>query len=219
MKPVISSLLFFTTVRLHSPFMMLAVAVAAFSAITMVIADSSKGAEALVPLAFVQMFASSSGFAVPARRGHLDLLLTGGSPRWQIAATHFVVSIVPGMLAWMMVALVEAAVARTLSPKALSSGTFVAFGVISTIAWALTVWLPRLSGAIAWLLAMAVWFVGWFDLGHPLVIIICPFLLLGTTLGGDRFAIAWPVMALAAVLSGLAMMWIVRTDVPLESAQ
>ena len=216
---VVSPLRFFMTVRLHSPFMMLALAIAAMSGIVMVIADPAKGAEALAPLAFVQMFAVSSGFAVPARRGHLDLLLTGGAPRWQIAATHFAVSIVPGLLAWLVVGAVEAAVARTLSPKALSVGTIVAFAVISAIAWALTVWLPRLSGAIAWLLAMAVWFVGWFELSHPFVMVICPFLLLGRRLAGDQMVVAWPVIGLAVLLSGFALTWIVHTDVPLESAQ
>lgn len=205
--------------RLHSPFMLLALVIAAGSGLTIVVLNPSRGAEALGPLALVQMFAASSGFAVPARRGHLDLLLTGGTPRWLIALTHFAVSVVPGLLAWIVVTAVEMAVGRTLAPKGLSSGTIVAFAVISALAWALTVRLPRLSGAIAWLLAMAVWFVGAPDVPAALVVMLCPFVLLGGRLAGDQLDAALPIVAVAALLTAFAMTWIVRTDVPLESAQ
>ena len=110
----------------------------------------------------------------------------------------------------------------------------VAVALVSTLAWALTVRLPRLSGGIAWLLAIAVWLVGWSDgaavidavrdgtAGYStraLVITLCPFILLGRRLPGDQALAALPGVCLAALLGACAVTWISRVDVPLESAQ
>src|SRR5262245_49661807 len=45
-------------------------------ACALVLIAPGRTAGALAPLLVLQMFAASSGFAVPARRGHYDLLLT-----------------------------------------------------------------------------------------------------------------------------------------------
>ena len=232
---MISPLRFFTIAPLHSPYMLVALAAVLLSGILMLVIDPAKGADALAPLALLQMLAASSGFAVAARRGHLDLLLTAGPGRVTIALTHLALSIMPGALVWLMLGFVEMLVDRTLRPRAFTSGTIVSFAAISALAWAMTVRLPRLSGGIAWLLGIAVWIVGWSggaatalatvhaETTHPLtraaVVTLCPFLLLGRRLAWDQALTVLPVMALAGVLAASAVVWISHMDVPLESAQ
>jgi hypothetical protein len=48
---------------------------------------------------------------------------------------------------------------------------------------------------------------------------LCPFVLLGKRLSGGEALVVLPAVTLASVLSAWAVMWIVRMDVPLESAQ
>jgi hypothetical protein len=225
---------FFIVVPLHSPYMLVALGVAWLSGVVVLLIDPSNGPRALGPLALLQMFAASSGFAVAARRGHLDLLLTSGAGRSYIAVTHLGLSVLPGMIAWAGLAVVEMLVRGTLAPSALASGTIVAWGLISTLAWSLTVWLPRLSGGIAWLLAIAAWLVGWSEganaiaavqheavgyAARALVIAFCPFVLLGQSVQGDQALAAIPATAFATLFAAFAVTRIVRMDVPLESTQ
>jgi hypothetical protein len=231
---MISALHFFAIAPLHSRYMLLALAAVLVSGIGMLIVDPGKGADALTPLALLQMLAASSGFAVAARRGHLDLLLTAGPARVNVALAHLGLSILPGMLVWWALGLVEMLVARTVRPLAFASGSVVSLCVISALAWALTVRLPRLSGGIAWLLGIAMWIVGWSGgsvvieavnegrtsaFTHAVVVTLCPFMLIGKRLSGGEAVLVLPSIALALVLSAYAVNWIVRMDVPLESAQ
>lgn len=230
----ISPVRFFTVVPLHSRYMLLALGVVGLSGVVMVASDPAKGASALGPVALMQMFAASSGFSLPARRGHLDLLFTGGASRLSIALAHLGVSVLPGILVWVIVGIVEMMAGRTTAPQAFASGTVVAFVAISVLAWALTVRAPRLSGAIAWMLGIAVWFVGWSDgrsavagarhesadyLTRAVLVTLYPFVLLGTRLSNGSWVQALPVVVLAAALGLSAVIWILRTDVPLEAAQ
>ena len=52
-------------------------------------ARPSRSAGAMVPVLLLQLFAASSGFEVPARRGHYDLLLTSGHHRIWMALVHW----------------------------------------------------------------------------------------------------------------------------------
>jgi hypothetical protein len=231
---MISAARFFTIAPLHSPFMLLALLVVLASGVVLLLIDPGRAADALAPLALLQMLAASSGFAVAARRGHLDLLLTGGPGRVSVALTHLGLSVLPGMIVWWALGLVEMLVDRTLSPRAFASGSVVALGTISALAWALTVRLPRLSGGIAWLLGIAMWVVGWAGgatviagvnegtadyVTRTMVVTLCPFLLLGKRLAGDQAVMVLPVLAIAGALTVSEVIWIARMDVPLESAQ
>lgn len=230
----ISPLRFFAIAPLHSPYMLLALGAAAGAGVILIFVNPAKGADALGPVALLQMFAASSGFAVAARRGHLDLLLTGGSGRVSLALTHLLVSVAPGLLAWFLLGIVEMLALGSWTPTAFASGTVFAIGCISMLSWALTVPLPRLSGGIAWLLAIAIWIVGWSDgdavlasvedptidvLTRALVVTLCPFVLLGKHLSRDQLIAAVPLASLGAGAIAVAVLWIARTDVPLESAQ
>jgi hypothetical protein len=230
---VISPLQFFAIAPLHSPYMLTALAVVLLSGSATLIVDPTRGANAMAPLVLVQMFAASSGFAVAARRGHFDLLLTGGAGRLRIALAHLGLSVMPGLLVWCVIALVEIGVAGSSAPRALASGTVVSMVVVSALAWALTVRLPRLSGGFAWLVGIAVWLLGWSSdplappVGHDaadlvtraLIVTLCPFLLLGQRLSRADLLVVTPTIALAALLTTAAVAWIVRMDAPLESAQ
>jgi hypothetical protein len=231
---MISALRFFAVVPLHSRLMLLAMGAVLASGAVMLIANPNKGSDVLGPLALLQMLGASSGFAVAARRGHLDLLLTAGPRRTVVALTHLALSVLPGMVVWVVLGTVEMLVARTFDPLAFAPGSVVALCSISALAWALTVRLPRLSGGIAWLLGIAMWVIAWSGgpaviaaasdgtastLTRVLVATLCPFVLLGRRLSGDNALLVLPLIAVTAALAAEAVLWIGRMDVPLESTQ
>ncbi len=108
-------------------------------------------ASMLAAALLVQMFAVSTGFCAPASRGQFDPLLTAGRPRFLVAMAHLVASALPGIAAWGALAVVEVAAAPPRWPLALSPRALLALILVSAIAWALTLRLPRLSGGVLWL--------------------------------------------------------------------
>jgi hypothetical protein len=231
---VIAPLRFLRVVPLHSPYMLLALAAVGLSSMAMIALDPTMGEDAIAPVALLQMFAASSGFAVPARRGHFDLLLTGGATRLRIAAAHLAVSVLPGVALWLVLGLAGMAAARTIAPRAFAPGTVFAMLVISVLAWAVTVPLPRLSGGIAWLLLIALALVGWLEWRalvtaagtgtlDPVTLaamyLVCPLLLVGQRLTSMQAAALVPGAVIAAAACAAAIWWITRMDVALESAQ
>lgn len=90
------------------------------AALVYVAPDRTAGA--LAPLLLLQMFAASSGFAVPARRGHYDLLLTRSGERTWIALAHWLTSISAGIASWLIVAAAET-LTRGHAAITLASGT------------------------------------------------------------------------------------------------
>ncbi len=231
---VIAPWRFLRVVPLHSPYMFLALAAVGASSAAMIALDPSMGEDAVAPVALLQMFAASSGFAVPARRGHFDLLLTGGATRLRVAAAHLAASVLPGLALWILLGLAEMAAAQTLAPRAFASGTVCAMFVISVLAWAVTVPLPRLSGGIAWLLLIALALAGWLEwralvtaagagaldpVTLAAVYLVCPLLLVGQRVGSAQAAALVPGAGVAVIACAAAIWWIARMDVPLESAQ
>jgi hypothetical protein len=172
-----------------------------------------EGTRTMAPVLLLQLFAAASGFVVPARRGHYDLLLTGGSSRLAIAAVHWIMSVLPGVLSWLALAALE----RALGGNRLFAGnTLLAVFVVSTLPWAVTVPLPRLTGGIAWLLAFALVAAALPGADHLPVNLLLPWGLLNAPLQ--------PVIAAITVACGTAAMasafsWINRVDIPLESSQ
>jgi hypothetical protein len=191
----------------------------------------SSGEQVMLPLLFLQMFAASTGFAVPARRGHYDLLMTGGAGRAQIAATHLLFSIAPGVCAWVVLGLVELVVTGE-RPRAFAGGSVAAMLLVSTLAWAVTVPLPRLSGGIIWLLSIVIVLAGtdaWrnraFTSGDAnrsmsgvLMYALCPFVLVGQPLPAAAGWAVVPGAILSAIAVGSACWWIAAMDVPLEAS-
>ena len=230
--PTVGPVAFYRVVPLHSPYMWLALSLITAIGILILVVDPSAGEQVVVPIVFLQMFSASTGFAVPARRGHYDLLMTSGAGRLRVAATHLLLSVAPGMAAWLVVGGVEAAVRRGES-IALSPGSVIALLVVSTLAWAVTVPLPRLSGGVVWLLAI-VMLLGTTDqwrgaalaaregipsIGGALVYALCPFLLVGRPLTWPAAWMVVPGVALSAIAVASALAWVTKMDVPLEASQ
>lgn len=230
--PIVGPFAFYRVVPLHSPYMWLALAAVTASGIIILLVDPSSGEQVVVPIVFLQMFAASTGFAVPARRGHYDLLMTGGAGRLRIAATHLMLSIAPGIAAWLAVACVEAML-RGGESRGLAAGSVAAVLLVSGLAWAVTVPLPRLSGGIMWLLAIVMLLGatdGWRgaaltardgipSIGGALIYVLCPFVLVGRPIPWPAVWVLVPAIAVSVLAVVFALGWMTRMDVSLEASQ
>ena len=63
--------------------------------------NPARAPDALTPILLLQLFACSSGFDVPARRGHYVLLLTHAGSRPLVLFAHWVASACPGVICWL----------------------------------------------------------------------------------------------------------------------
>ena len=201
-----------------------------------ILVEPSRVSGALTPILLLQLFACSSGFDVPARRGHYDLLLTHGEARRRVIVAHWAASALPGVLCWLLLAIVGYTANSDDSRVALlNGGTLSAVILVSTIPWAATVRLPRFSGAIGWLLIVAmlslaaprllaidlsVSIEGWNDwLKATWAVLVYPPLLVGESLGGREALVVVPGL-LFALVGLLSACWSVNhRDIPLEAAQ
>lgn len=173
---------------------------------------------ALAPVYLLQTLAASSGFAVPARRGHYDLLLTSGVSRLRIGVAHFAASVLPGILCWLVIAVLEAVTGGRFPHVSLATGTIASLIIVSALSWAVTVPLPRLTGGIVWLLVFVA------PVNHDLFpvsasMLASPWMLVGTDL--SSFGVL-PVLSAATVVATTvigALVWICRTDVSLQVAR
>jgi hypothetical protein len=96
----------------------------------------------------LQMFSASSGFAGSAARGYFDPILTGGRSRSRVALGSLVASTLPGLVAWLMIVLIAATLGR--AGTALTLHRLVALILVSTIAWAGGLALPKLAAGGLW---------------------------------------------------------------------
>lgn len=173
---------------------------------------------ALAPIFLLQALAASSGFAVPARRGHYDLLLTSGVTRLRIGIAHLVASTLPGVVCWMIVAGLEAITGAGAAPVSTASGTTAAMVILSVLTWAATVPLPRLTGGILWLLLLVAP-INHAALPAPLRAVVLPWTLVGANMSSfGPLAIALPAAVVCAAVL-LALAWICRTDITLQVAR
>jgi hypothetical protein len=201
----------------------------------MVIArDPSRSVDMMAPVLLLQLFAASSGVEVPARRGHYDLLLTSGHRRVWVGPAHWATSIAPGVLAWLALAAVEAAATDGVNTSLRASGTCAAMALVSMMAWAITVRLPRFSGGIGWLLVLTlstrVLSPGNMP-DHPATtdvgtwmwpmweFLVYPAVFVGRELDVAQRLIAAPALLIALAAVVVACRWVSRASVPLEAAQ
>ena len=218
------------------PLLMLgAFVIATVAAVAVVLVDHSRAGGALTPILLLQLFGAASGFDVPARRGHYDLLLTHGVGRRWIVVGHWLASIAPGLIGWVVIAVVLHAVRGPHGVSLFSAGTMVAVALVSTIPWATTVRLPRFSGAIGWLLILAtaslllpsVWRVempgpagtwqSW--MRAAFAVLVYPPTIVGRGLTVRDGVVVMPVLVIAALSVAVAVWSVNRRDIPLEAAQ
>lgn len=196
--------------------------------------DPDRAAPALAPLLLLQMFAAASGFMVPARRGHYDLLLTGGFNRGATAAVHWAVSALPGVAVYLAAVMTTLIVNEGEAGAIHGPGAWLALALVSTVPWAATVALPRFTGAIAWLVSISV-VVAILDadaalLVRPLehdvplalaagLLALNPVALVGVEKSPQAAVVMLPLVLLAAGSLMAATVWASRQDVPLEAPQ
>lgn len=229
---MIETLRFFRVVGLLQPVMALAFSLAVTVDAATLLMNGTHTASSLAPLFLLQAFASSTGFLVPARRGQYDMLLTSGHHRFGIGVVHWVVSVAPGVVAWLLLALIEQAITGG-TAIALAGGTVVVMLLISTLPWAATVPLPRLGGGFAWLtvvvLVMSMFSQPGRDpllmedgrgpIARTVTVLICPWLLAGRGLTGNDVIPGAFAVAIGAISIACGLYWIHRADIPLETAQ
>jgi hypothetical protein len=176
------------------------------------------GAAAAVPVVVLQAFGASTGFSAPARRGYFDLLLSRGEPRTRIALVQWLTAITPGITSWAMLAAAYALIRGTAGSPLVTSGTMLALVMASTIPWAVTVALPRFSGAIGWLLLVSLGATGGVVWPDPVRDIVFPINVVGERVD-HRVDVVMPALMLSTLSVAIALWWVHRTDIRLESAQ
>ena len=187
-----------------------AFAIALVAGAMRLMSDASAAVDALTPVVLLQLFVASSGFRFAARRGYYDLLLTSSTPRWQIALAHCLVSILPGIVSWLCIGALEAAVSRGTRLLSIAPGTCAACVAASLLAWGVAAFSSRTATTVGWLLVLTI---------PSIARVASPVQLVGTTWStGNRFMLI-TVCATSLIAFGAAMASIVRGSAPLEAAQ
>jgi hypothetical protein len=125
-------------------------------AIYWAVLDPRQYVQAGVLALFLQMFSAATGYRDRIRRGHFDGILTKEPRRLRIAAAHCAVSIVPGVVLWVLVAIVEAALIRAGWPATVTASGLAALLAVSVLSWAIAVAFGRHSAGPLWIAAIFV---------------------------------------------------------------
>jgi hypothetical protein len=206
------------------------------TAILVVVAfNPSRAPRALTPILLLQLFACSSGFDVPARRGHYDLLLTHAGSRRSVLLGHWMTSAAPGVICWLALAAACRVVIGRDAGGFFTTGSLAAVCLVSTIPWAVTLRLPHFSGAIGWLLVVAVLslvapealsggaetsIAGWESwLQAAWVSLVYPPILVGRSLHGAEALAAVPALLVAMAVLTIGLWSAQWREIPLEAAQ
>jgi hypothetical protein len=172
----------------------------------------------LAMLLFSQMFLASSGFLVRARRGHFDPLLLGGGDRTRVLVWHWLVSIAPGVAAWICLAGAGYVLGSPAAISALVGQRGVALFIVSSLAWAAGFMLTRGAAGVVWMavllgllvrrvdvLAPSAFAAGESVLRQAALLMLCPFVLVG-----NHLAVASAVVWVAALSSAVLLLSVWR---------
>src|SRR5262249_14688051 len=102
----------------------------------------------------LQMFAAATGYRDRAVRGHFDAVLTFGWRRSTLAVAHGLMSLVPGLIAWLMITGIVLAVGPQGAPRSARLPGVAAFLYVSAAAWALAIPLTRYASGVIWLFGL-----------------------------------------------------------------
>jgi hypothetical protein len=172
-------------------------------------------------LLLLQMFSSSSGFGASASKGYFDPLLTGEQSRARVAIGSLIASTLPGIAAWTATALIAAVLGQPAAAFAVHR--LAALGVVSAIAWAGGLALPRMAAGALWSFALLGIALSRGAAGQYLIAVqsipadaphvvmsagifaVCPFLLLGdfAAAGSAPVIVIDMCLALAAAWCGV----------------
>jgi len=176
----------------------------------------------------LQMFSSSGGFAGPAGRGYFDPLLVGGRSRLRVALGSLVASTLPGMVAWAIVVLIAVVLGR--GRTALTCHRQLALILVSAIAWAGGLALPRMAAGGIWAFVLLTAALSRGAIGDYLAVVqtapagfeasfasaaafaVCPYLLLGEFPAARNLFVLCVDMSLACAMVSAGVSYICRRE-------
>src|SRR5918993_97677 len=147
---------YFLVVGLHPVYALVALAAIVATGMVTVSLDPGELDSGLGMVLFAQMFLASSGFVVRARQGHFDPVLTGQAGRVAVVAAHWIVSIAPGVIAWVLVASAGSLAGSSIATSAIAGARAAALLIVSTLAWAAGFALPRGAAGMLWMALLIV---------------------------------------------------------------
>ncbi len=211
---------FFAVIGLHPPYALLILAAVVGMGIWTTSLSPGELDSGLGLLLFAQMFLASTGFLVPARRGHFDPLLIGEGDRTAAVMWHWIVSIAPGIAGWVCLAGTGYFLGSPAALSAFVGGRAVALFIVSALAWTAGFTLARGAAGVVWLAALLALLVRRADLLPPAAmvsasngtvvrqaatLVLCPFLLVG-----NHVLVAPDAVCMAALLSSLLLLAVCR---------
>jgi hypothetical protein len=105
-----------------------------------------------VVLLLCQSFSAATGFSVRARRGHFDQVLAAPASRLAVGIAHASVSTAIGVVAWLLVAAIEALATHGQVPVGLTIPALAALLYMSAVSWASALPFARYSSGVVWLI-------------------------------------------------------------------
>jgi hypothetical protein len=176
----------------------------------------------------LQMFAVSDGFSIAASSGYFDPLLTGEHSRQRMAIGSLAAAALPGLLAWVLLVLIAAAFGQW--RLVVAPHRHIAFVIVSVLAWAGGLALPRMAAGALWafFLVSAAVFRGALAkyatvvqsapadalqlLQSAVAFVICPFLLLGDAPASTSAIVIGADLILLLVVIWFAVRYVERRD-------
>lgn len=171
-----------------------------------------------------QMFLASSGFLVRGRRGYFDPLLLGAGNRTRVLVWHWLVSVAPGVVAWICLAGAGYVLGSPSAASALAGQRGVAFFIVSSLAWTAGFTLTRGAAGVLWMavlvgllvqrvdmLAPSAFAAGGSVLRQAALLMLCPFVLVG-----NHLAVAPAVLWVAALSSAVLLLSVWRLSERLD---
>jgi hypothetical protein len=209
----VSSIRFFTVVSPVPRYLQLALLASVVLGTWMLWLNPRDIDSALGSVLFLQMCAVSNGYVSAARRGWFDPLIVSGRNRRRTAYANLAAAALPGAVAWLALAVMQAVLLAPAWPSSLSANRLAALAIVTTVGWAAGLHLPRAGSALVWsaILVITAMSRRWLpslaslqlipsglgqvgaDVGACLV---CPFLLLG-----DSAAVRDPRVVAGVILA------------------
>lgn len=208
---------YFAVVGLHPSYALIALSAIVLVGVVTLWLDPGEIDSGLGMIVLAQMFLASTGFVVRARQGHFDALLAGSRSRLSVVVWHWVMSIAPGVLAWLVLVAVASLVGTPAIWSALAGVRVAALVVVSTLAWAIGFGLPRGAAGMLWVALLMVLVTQRAELlavpagtgaietsiRQTLTLMVCPFLFLADRpallSGAVAASLVWPIVLVLVV--------------------
>ena len=205
---------YFVVIGLHPGYTLVALAgIVVVGAVTLWL-DPGELDSGLGMILFAQMFLASTGFVSRARQGHFDPLLVGPWSRVRIVMAHWIVSIGPGIAAWLVLVCGASLAATPGVWSAVAGFRAASLVIVSALSWTIGFWLPRGAAGMLWMALLMVLVTQRAELlaapagtgpidsavRHIATLIVCPFLLLA-----DRSSIQ-PLVVYTAVRLSIVLL-------------